>query len=174
MAEIVTTYTGQKPDIKQTFSREIEQNYSFLFDIIWNDKLRVSRTSFKFESNIIESRIYHVIYPKNVTWRVTWPTTTHVKHPKDGLQEIFSRTIFKMKMLNKPSAPKLKKIFKFRSDLIFQVWISRIELQIILKSWILTPSRSTRSTKNPIDKILSPPKKSNQVQTVFLREVIVA
>ena len=53
-----------KPDIKQTFSREIEQNYSFLFDIIWNDKLRVSRTSFKFESNIIESRIYHVIYPK--------------------------------------------------------------------------------------------------------------
>ena len=100
-----------KPDIKQTFSREIEQNYSFLFDIIWNDKLRVSRTSFKFESNIIESRIYHVIYPKNVTWRVTWPTTTHVKHPKDqiGLQEIFSRTIFKMKMLNKPSAPKLKR-----------------------------------------------------------------
>ena len=109
MADIVKTQTGQKPDIKQTFSREIEQNYSFLFDIIWNDKLRVSRTSFKFESNIIESRIYHVIYPKKVTWRVTWSTTTHVKHPKDqiGLQEIFSRTIFKMKMLNKPSAPKL-------------------------------------------------------------------
>ena len=64
MADIITTLTGQKPDIKQTFSLEIEQNYRFLFDIIWNDKLRVSRTSFKFESNIIESRIYHVIYPK--------------------------------------------------------------------------------------------------------------
>ena len=57
----------------------------------------------KFESNIIESRINHVIYPNgcHVTdWSLTWS----IMKINFYLEELISRTILKMKILNKPSA----------------------------------------------------------------------
>ena len=115
----------------------------------------------KFESNIIESRINHVIYPKGC--HVTdWESHDHSREASWRsifiLKNLFLEQYLKWRSWINQALLQLFMVSRFFElmTLLLKLWSSvssRLklhDLQVgrtskVLKSWILTPSRSTRS-----------------------------
>ena len=115
----------------------------------------------KFESNIIESRINHVIYPKEC--HVTdWESHDHSREASWRsifiLKNLFLEQYLKWRSWINQALLQLFMVSRFFElmTLLLKFWSSGSsslklhDLQVgrtskVLKSWILTPSRSTRS-----------------------------